>query len=346
MTNTKYYDGTKLLSLMDINGDKPEIYICTTNRSGGKTTWFNRYLVKRFINHGEKFMLLYRYKYQLDGCADRFFKSIKELFFPNYEMKSAPMGKNMYHELYLNGMSCGYAVSVNSAYKLKDYSHFFSDTTRMMFDEFQSAGGEYCSDEVGKFRSLHTSVARGQGAQSKYVPVLLVSNNISTQNPYYTAMGIGERLRPESNFIRGEGWVLEQGWIESAAKAQQESAFNRAFGADNMNKYLTTKSYLDDNLAFIEQPSGFNRYVGTIKFEGRDYALRLYPELSILYCDDKIDESFPARFALSPDNHNVSYNMLNAHRNLQLTIKSYYDAGQCRFKNLACKNAVLSAIKY
>ena len=34
-----FYDGTKLLSMTDLNGDKPEIYICTSNRSAGKTTW-------------------------------------------------------------------------------------------------------------------------------------------------------------------------------------------------------------------------------------------------------------------------------------------------------------------
>lgn len=26
-----YYDGTKLLSMKDINGNKPELYLCTTN---------------------------------------------------------------------------------------------------------------------------------------------------------------------------------------------------------------------------------------------------------------------------------------------------------------------------
>ena len=50
----EYYDGTKLLSLSDINGDKPELYLCTTNRTGGKTTYFGRYCVNRFIKHGEK----------------------------------------------------------------------------------------------------------------------------------------------------------------------------------------------------------------------------------------------------------------------------------------------------
>ena len=61
-----YYDGTRLLSLMDVNGNKPEIYMCTTNRSGGKTTWYNRYCIKRFINYKEKFMLLFRFNYELD----------------------------------------------------------------------------------------------------------------------------------------------------------------------------------------------------------------------------------------------------------------------------------------
>ena len=51
----KYYDGTKLLSMKDINGNTPEIYMCTTNRTGGKTTYFGRLCVNRFLKHKEKF---------------------------------------------------------------------------------------------------------------------------------------------------------------------------------------------------------------------------------------------------------------------------------------------------
>ena len=35
-----YYDGTKLLSLLDLNNKRPEIYMVTSNRTGGKTTNF------------------------------------------------------------------------------------------------------------------------------------------------------------------------------------------------------------------------------------------------------------------------------------------------------------------
>ena len=84
----KYYDGAKLLSMKDINGEQPEIYMCTTNRSGGKTTYFSRLCVNRFFKYGEKFMCLYRYNYELDDCADKFYKEVGQLFFPGTVMES------------------------------------------------------------------------------------------------------------------------------------------------------------------------------------------------------------------------------------------------------------------
>ena len=76
----KYYDGTKLLSMLDINGNKPEIYMCTTNRTGGKTTYFGRLCINRFLDKGEKFGLIYRYNYELDDVVDKFYKDLGSLF--------------------------------------------------------------------------------------------------------------------------------------------------------------------------------------------------------------------------------------------------------------------------
>ena len=55
-----YYDGTKLLSMKDLEGNEPEIYLCTTNRTGGKTTYFSRMLVNKFLQNKEKFGLIIR----------------------------------------------------------------------------------------------------------------------------------------------------------------------------------------------------------------------------------------------------------------------------------------------
>ena len=46
-----YYDGTKLLSLKDIDGNIPEIYVCSGNNTAGKTTYFSRLLVNRFLDN-------------------------------------------------------------------------------------------------------------------------------------------------------------------------------------------------------------------------------------------------------------------------------------------------------
>ena len=266
MPKSNYYDGTKLLSLKDINGKTPEVFMCTSNRSAGKTTYFNRLVVNRFIKRGAKFALLYRFNYELDGCDEKFFKDIKELFFPEYDMTAAKKMKGIYQELYLNEEPCGYAISINSADQLKRNSHLFSDIDNIIFDEFQSEQNHYCDKEVEKFISIHNSIARGRSKQSRYVPVYMISNPVTILNPYYVAMDISTRLQKDTHFLRGDGFVLEQGYNETAAKALKSSAFNRAFGSSDYIAYSAEGVYLQDDLSFVDTPSGRGKYVATIRY--------------------------------------------------------------------------------
>ena len=277
-----YYDGTKLLSMSDINGEKPEIYLCTGNRTSGKTTFFNRMLVNKFLSKKEKFCLVYRYNYELDDCADKFFKDISSLFFPDSKMTSKRKASGIYHELFIDDESCGYAISLNSADQIKKYSHLLSDVVRMLFDEFQSESSHYCPNEIKKFQSVHTSIARGHGKQTRYVPVYMLSNAVSILNPYFVEFGISDRLKNDTKFLKGEGYVLEQCYMESASKAQQESAFNRAFKSNQYLLYSSQNVYLNDNTAFLEKATGESRYIATLKYNGKEYALREYAGSGII----------------------------------------------------------------
>ena len=223
--------------MLDINGNKPELYLITSNRSGGKTTYFGRLCVNRFKEKGEKFALIYRYNYELDDCAEKFFKDLSSLFFNNSVMTSKRKASGIFHELFLDDEPCGYAISLNSADQLKKYSHLFSDVQRMIFDEFQSETNHYCTDEIRKFISVHTSVARGQGKQSRYVPVFMLSNPVSIINPYFVELGISERLKDDTKFLRGDGFILEQGFIETASRAQKDSGVNKAFSRNSYVAY-------------------------------------------------------------------------------------------------------------
>lgn len=351
----QFYDGTKLLSLKDINGDTPEIYACTTNRSGGKTTWFNRYCVKKFLAGEGKFGLIYRFNYELDNVADKFFKDIGGLFFPDYTMRSERKANGLYHELFLvnkedtsknGGVSCGYAITLNSADQLKKCSHFFSDIQRMVFDEFQSETNHYCSGEIIKLMSIHKSVARGGGLQRRYVPVYMISNPVSIINPYYVEWGVSSRLREDTKFIRGNGFVLEQGFVQGAADTQNMYGFEKAFGANQYNMYSAQGVYLNDNKAFIEKPNGKSRYLCTFKYKNSNFAIREFAEEGIIYCDDKADMSFPYKLSVTTEDHNVNYVMLKRNEMFLVNLRFYFDHGCFRFKDLRCKEAVLKALSY
>ena len=342
----KYYDGTKLLSMLDLNGNKPEIYLCTTNRTGGKTTYFARLCVNRFFDKKEKFCLVYRYNYELDDCAEKFYKDISGLFFKGTNMTSKRRAAGIFHELFIDDVACGYAVSLNSADQLKKYSHLFSDVKRMMFDEFQSETNHYCADEIRKFVSVHTSIARGQGEQIRYVPVYMCANPVSIINPYYVEMGISNRLKDDTKFLRGDGFVLEQGFVESASIAQKESGFNRAFAKNAYVAYSSECVYLNDNKAFVEKPTGVGRYLATLRYKGTDYGVREYAESGVIYCDDRPDTSFGMKLTVTTADHEINYVMLKRNSFFLTNMRYFFEQGCFRFKDLRCKEAVLKALSY
>lgn len=341
-----YYDGTKLLSMKDINGKTPEIFMCTSNRTGGKTTYFGRLAVNKFLKYQKKFGLTYRFNYELDDICDKFYKDIGSLFFNGYEMTTKRKASGLFHELFLNDVSCGYAFALNGADQIKKYSHLFSDVDIMLFDEFQSETNHYCPDEVKKFISLHTSVARGQGKQVRYVPVYMMSNPVSIINPYYVAMGISNRLKDDTKFLRGDGFVLEQGFNESASIAQKESGFNRAFAGNEYVAYSSEAVYLNDSKAFIDRPVGNSRYICTLRYHGVDYGVKEYSELGIIYCDDKADRTFRTRITVTTEDHNINYVMLKRNDFFLSNLRVLFERGCFRFKDLRCKEAVLTALSY
>ena len=344
--NSLYYDGTKLLSLKDIQGNVPEIYICTSNRTAGKTTFFNRLMINGYMKRKEKFGLLYRNIDELDDCANKFFEDIRGLYFPNHTFTSKPKLKGKYHELYFDDKLCGYALALNAADKIKKCSHLFKDVKKLLFDEFQSETNSYCPLEIKKFISIHTSLARGNGEMVRYLPVFLVSNPVSLINPYYVAMGISNRLTDKVKFLKGNGFVLEQGFNENAANAQNESAFNKAMSNYSYLAYSSQGIYLNDNLAFVEKMQGNSRYVCTLRYDGANYAVREYGNEGIVYCDDKFDSTFPIKISVTTDDHRINYIMLKRNDMILVHLRFLFERGCFRFKNLKCKEVILKALSY
>ena len=348
-----YYDGTKLLSLSDIDGNKPEIYMVAGTRTAGKTTYFNRLVFNRFLKKRQKFIILVRWAFQINDIEDKYFKDIRELFFPYYTMESVSMVNGKFRELFVYPNeqeemkeSCGYAIAINDAGIVKEYSHMFTDAECMIFDEFQSVDNHYCPDEVKKFISIHTSIARGHGKQVRYLPVYMMSNAVSILNPYYTALKISSRLQQNTKFLKGKGYVLEITNNENASNALKSSAFNKAFEGEATVQHEADNLYLNDNYAFVEKMEGENRYLATLKYEGKEYALRAYDEQGIIYCDCTADSKYPVRFCVTTDDHQVNYVMLKNSDFFFAKMRYLFKRGCFRFHDLQCKEAVINTLSY
>lgn len=339
---TKYYDGTKLLSLMDINKKKPEIYICDGNRTAGKTTYFNRLLVNRFLKNGCKPCLVYRYKYELNDVADKFFNDIKKLFFKKHDMDCKMMADGVYSQLYLDNKPFGYAIAINDANNIKKMSHVFNDTDSMLFDEFQPLDGKYIKDEVNKLVSIHTSIARGNGKQVRYVPLYMASNSCHVLNPYYNRLDVGYRIQYNTKFIRGAGWVYEHTINKSASDAQKASAFNRALSDDKTLTHEADSTYLDNNKTFVTKMSGQNRYIATILYNNNNYSIRQYG--NYMYCDTNYDITYPCKIAVYYNDMDIDYTHKTHHYLLINGLQRYFNAGCFRFKNLDCKHVIFNLL--
>lgn len=346
-----FYNPNKLLNMKDLNGKKPAIYIADGNRSSGKTTAFNKMVLDDFIENGNKFCVMYRCKYELNDSANKFFDTIKRLFYPDYTMTSKAGSEGLYQYLYLQKgdgepVNCGYAVAINLADKLKKVGNVLNDTETIIFDEFQLENGGYCSNEIRKFQSLYYTIARGNGKQSRYVRVIMIGNSTSIMNPYYVTFGVTDRLRNDTKFLRGNGWVLEHNFNEDASKAISESAFADAFSNSNYVSYATKNEYLRDSNTFIEQPTGKGVYLFTLKYSDHEYGVLEYRDSGFIYVSDKADSSFKKKIAIDLSDHSTNYVLLSHYDSYISQLRFLFDHGSVRFKNIKCKSVFLKLINY
>lgn len=357
--NPDFYSGEVLMGKKDLNGNTPEIFFSTSNRSAGKTTFYNGYFVHDFLQNDNKFTLLYRNKYEVEGCAEAFFSDIQKIYFPGLVMKQEPILKGnafrlligYYEEDFENpekeqfiGTCCGYATSLAAANVIKTRSQQLSDTTKILFDEFQLEDGRYLNNEIKAFRSIHVSLAREIGTQSKYLPVYLIGNLVDIYNPYYESLGITQRLTPQCNYLRGNGWVVEQSFNQIAATKHSESIFENAFENDSYSAMTQNKKYLvEDNELINANIPNRGLYIASVRFTNTVYGIRYIEEFNIYFMSTKPDPSKRILFAATPEDVTENCVFFRSHK-MKDYMKNLLHTGRLFFENRAVYKAGLAFI--
>lgn len=349
-----HYSGNLLLSKQDKNGVKPETYISTSNRSAGKTTWFGGYILNRFLKNDELFCIIMRKKYQLEKAVSymAYFPSSLAVYFPALEMKEEMGIKGIFNNIYIRVRGdenewflCGYSTSLNSSDDIRNFSNVFNNVSRIWLDEFQPESGDYVKDEVKRMFSIHTSLARGGGLQSRYLPLILTGNLIDINNPYYEHFGINKDLDINANFYRGNGFVLEQGFNKSAAEAHVNSTFNQSFADSEYSVLLTKKQYLKNSTTMIlKNPNLKGDYLFSIKHNNKYFSVRFLYGLSIYYVNEVADLTYGIALAATRDD--ISDDCIyDGENRFKKRMKKMYHANIVRFSSYKAREAFMEFIK-
>lgn len=344
----KYYDCNYLLTLKDKNGNLPDIYITDGNRTAGKTVSFKKRLVDTFLKSKtdvNQFYMIYRYKTDMQSLSESFFTDIRRLFYQGHEMTEKKLFDGAVVMLSLDGKPCGYCLPLSLSAKIKRMSSIFVTVAHGFFDEYQDENNTYLPNEIDKLMSIHTSIARGDGKQSRRVPLYMASNTVSMLNPYYQALGINKMLKRDTKILRGDGWVYERTYNENAAQAFTGSAFNRAFASSKYFGHAAENVYLNDNDALIARPSGANEYMLSIRYNNVWYSVRKYN--TCIYVSEGADETFPRRVCFNyTDVIDDRAVMINSSNYIILTLRTYFHRGLMRFENLQCKNMMFDMLSF
>lgn len=341
---SKFYSGEKIRKLKDLDNKTPEIYIVCGNRTAGKSYDWKKFIINDYFENGNLCLLLFRFIYDMDGCIESFWGDMQREF-PGHEADAKSFGRGMYQELYVDGKLFGFATFINAANAIKKKSSRFEKVYNVLFDEFQADDEHYADNEIEKFLSIHTSIARGNGEMSRPMRWIMISNTDSILNPYFVAMGIHKRLTPETKFLRGHGWVLEITKNENAIDAAKNNRFNQAFIGTKYLESAMHNQYLLDSDAFIEKLSTSKmRYQCTIISNNKPYGVWIDNANGYYYCNSKGDNSHYMRFVISADDHDTNTIMIKNNQYILQQWRLYYNMGRWRFENLESKNVLFDLL--
>ena len=269
----------RLFDLTDINGKKPLVRILEGNRTGMKTTTVNTILLRQFKRHGKTTIVVVPCVNDMDDVAEPFFSDVKDIYkdFKNDEMTQKMAKKGLYGELFLNDDRFGYVININKASKIKRRSNIINKTNYMLIDEFQSEDFVYPPRCAEKFTSLIISAARGHDENGNRLTVrpdfevIMVSNNVDPQNPFYKAL----HIRPEvlingPEVLKGDKWVLLKDYDEEAAKEMREEI---PFKTDYLDSAADGKYMVDRQKYFVHMNTDASMYLCTLIFKNKLFGL-------------------------------------------------------------------------
>ena len=329
-----YYDFNKLFTYPFL------LAFVIGERGVGKTFGCKKYMLKRWLENGEQFIYLRRYKTELDTALTTFWSDLQANgIYDDHKLKVKK--SKMLTEFSCDGEICGYAVPLSTANILKSTS--FPKVKYIVFDEFLLDGASgtyrYLRDEVTMMLDIIETVGR-----LRDIKVIFLGNALSITNPYFAYFNLD--LPYNSEFRTFKDGLIVVNYIKNIAyrEAKKKTKFGRLINGTNYGEYAIDNKMLRDNTHFIGKKPPDAKFYGMLIVNGANVGIWTAND-GYLYLSTQYDPNTKSKFACDYNDHTEQTIFVNARDNMyiRLCLRAYKQA-LLKFENQKIKNNVTNLL--
>ena len=303
-------------------------------RGVGKSYGVKERCINKFIEKGEKFAYLRRFKTELSDIGT-FFNDIY-MKYPDHEFEVK--GKSFL----IDGEEAGKCFALSTA-KIKK-SNSYPLITTIIFDEFILDSGyhHYIPDEVVNFLEFYETIAR-----MREVKVFLISNAITWTNPYFTFFEL-DPPKSKKGIAVNNDFLVQVVQNKKYSDVKEKTRFGKMLKGTSYGNYAFKNEFLRDSTNFVLPKSPENMRMHFImKVIGRKYGVWIAPDEGIYYVSKKFDPKYKLIYTAMNEDHEPNTLLLKG-RNKSTIFKDFVDQykyGSVYFDSIDTKNIMLKILK-
>ena len=287
---SKFYDGSELLS-----HSQYKIFFSLGGRNIGKSTFWQRFVIRHFIKYNEMFGIIVKYKDDLNTFGANYFsQEWMDKWYPDYEIKFK-QGKYYIREKEKENWNlCGYCIALSMNASLKSTTTF-QDIDNLLFEEFMPLEDRYLGSnkdpekEPKLLTSVYQTIARGEkNKRTRKVRLICISNNYTMNNPYFTYFNILEMVSNNPNSIYQQFYTYDKGDLHYCLEFSQLQPEMTGIEAEEQATGVKFADFRNE-LHYIKNPTINNKNVVLqLTFDGKYIInIALYNKSMIAYKGDK-----------------------------------------------------------
>ena len=332
-----YYNIDKLLSYSAI------INIGIGGRGIGKTYQVKKHLLKKYRENGEQFLYVRRYKEELGACKSLFADINRDFGDADIDYWAG--------KFWLNDKIIGYSIALSQAQDLKGIS--LPDISTIYYDEFilEKPTSSYLPEEPRMLLSLYQTINRDREIRgNKPLRIIMTSNFITENNPYFTAWDI--KFRDFGFEIKKD----DKGRVYLACEKIQSAAFTeaqsnllstsmlKALDYEYANYALNNEALTDTHDFVRKETPNPNNYYATLRVNNTLYSV--YLNLGYFYISTThIQQGYHIWTLNSKMEENTISIKLKTYQELKNLLGEYHRLGCIFYNSIRTKNIIQTALK-